>query len=84
MAGQALLRQGVDKRREILRFIKAYIKKQGYAPTLDEIAMGVGAAKTTARYHVGVLMDEKYLAMTEGKYRSLRVVKDGRYIPVKP
>lgn len=79
MAGSALLAQGIDKRRAILRYVKAYIKRHAYSPSFDEIAEGVKGSKTTVRYHIGILIDEGFLSMTEGKYRSLRVANDQRY-----
>ena len=79
MAGSKLLAQGIDRRRAILKFVKAYTKEYGFSPTVMEVAEGVGVGRTAARYHINLLIDEKYMAMTEGKYRSLRVVNDGRY-----
>lgn len=79
MAGTALIAQGVERRREILKFIKAYIRKQSFPPSIDEVAVGVNGSKTNIRHHIDILIDEGFLAMTPGRYRSLRVVKDGRY-----
>lgn len=79
MAGSALIAQGIDKRRAILKFIKAYVKKHRFPPSIDEIAVGVDGSKTAVRYHIAILQDEKFLAMTPGQYRSLRVINDGRY-----
>lgn len=79
MAGSQLLAQGIDRRRAIMRFVKAYIKRNGISPSLEEITEGVGSSKTTTRYHIGVLIDEGFLVQTEGKYRSLRVMNGGRY-----
>lgn len=79
MAGSKLLAQGIDRRRAILKFIKAYVKKNHISPSVTEVADGVGIGRTAARYHVGVLQEEKFVAMTDGKYRSLRVINDGRY-----
>lgn len=79
MAGSQLLAQGIDRRRAIMKFVKAYIKRNGISPSLDEVTQGIGASKTTTRYHIGVLMDEGFLAQQEGKYRSLRVTNEGRY-----
>lgn len=79
MAGKVLIAQGVERRRAIMKFIKAYIKRNHFPPSIDEIAAGVDGSKTAVRYHIGILIDEKFLSMTEGRYRSLRVIKDGRY-----
>lgn len=80
MAGSVLIAQGIDRRRAILRFVKAFKKKQGFAPSIEEIAAGVAlSSKSAARHHVDILIEERYLAITPGKYRSLRVTNDGRY-----
>lgn len=80
MAGSALLAQGIDRRRAILRFVRGYIKKNGYAPSIAEIAEGVDlASKTAVRHHLDVLKSENWVTWTEGRYRSLQVTNDGRY-----
>jgi repressor LexA len=80
MAGSALMAQGIDRRRAILRFVKAYLKKNHHAPSIEEIADGVDlASKTAVRHHLAVLREQKYVDWTEGKYRSLRIINDSRY-----
>lgn len=80
MAGSALLAQGIDRRRAILKFVRGYIKKNTIPPSIEEIAEGVGlASKTAVRHHLDILREEKWVAWTDGKYRSLRVINDGRY-----
>lgn len=79
MAGTALIAQGIDRRRAILRFIKDYAKRNKMAPSIEEIAAGVDGSKTAVRYHIGVLIDDGFLSMIEGKYRSIRVINDQRY-----
>lgn len=73
MASKEWMDQGVEQRKLILRFVKAYVKKHGYSPSMDEIAEQLGyASKTTARYHVRILVDQGKLAYTPGIYRSIR------------
>lgn len=75
MASSALIAQGIDRRRAIVRFVKAYVKKNGFAPSVEEIAEGVDlASKTAVRHHLDVLKDEGVITWTPGKYRSLRVL----------
>lgn len=75
MASSALIAQGIDRRRAILRFIKAYVKKNGFAPSVEEITNGVGlASKTATRHHLDLLKESGDVTWTEGKYRSLRVL----------
>ncbi len=80
MAGSQLIAQGIDRRRAILRFVKTYVRRHGHSPSIEEIAVGVAlASKSAARHHVDMLVQQKFLAITPGKYRSLRVINDGRY-----
>jgi repressor LexA len=80
MAGSALLAQGIDRRRAILKFVRSYVKKNGFAPSIAEIAEGVDlASKTAVRHHLEVLKSEKWVTWTDGKYRSLQVINDARY-----
>lgn len=82
MAGQALLDQGVKRRREIFDFAKGYIKEHGYGPSVDEMAKAVGlASKTAVRYHLKQMIEQGVITMETGKYRSLRI-PDGRRKPV--
>lgn len=80
MAGSALLAQGIDRRRAILRFIKDFSKREGFPPSIAEIAAGVDLQSNTAvRHHLGTLKDEGFVDWTDGKYRSLHVTNTGRY-----
>lgn len=82
MAGALLIAQGIDRRRAILRFIRDYIRRHGFSPSVNEVAAGVKLRSHTAvRHHIDILIDEGYLAVTEGKYRSLRPVSDEGYPP---
>lgn len=74
MAGSALLKQGQARRREIMRFIKSFIRKNGFAPSLREISEGVGVSKTAVQHHLAILQDEGKIRLTPGHYRSLQVL----------
>lgn len=75
MAGAKLITQGIERRRAIMRFIKDYMKRNGFAPSIDEIATAVDlSSKTAVRHHIDILVEEGQLAVTPGKYRSLRVL----------
>lgn len=81
MAGAAGLAQGRDRRRKIFRYVRSYMKKNGYAPSIAEIAEGVGlSSKTAVRHHVDKLVEDGHLTVARGRYRSLQVVEDGRRI----
>lgn len=80
MAGAATIAQGIDRRRKIVAFIKRYIAKNGFAPSIEEIAEGVElSSKTAVRHHLQKLVQDGHVTMQAGKYRSLRVIepKDG-------
>lgn len=80
MAGSALIAQGIDRRRAILRFIKDFVKKEGCAPSIAEIAAGVDLASNTAvRHHLQVLKEEGFVDWNPDRYRSLRIVNTSRY-----
>ena len=80
MAGSALLAQGIDRRRAILRYVKKHQKSQGFAPSIQEIAENVEVTKTAVRHHLDVLREEGWVSWQDGKYRSLKLLKpDARY-----
>lgn len=41
MAGERLLKQGIARRKKIMRFLEKYIAKEGISPTFQEIADAV-------------------------------------------
>jgi SOS-response transcriptional repressor LexA len=76
MVSSALIAKGIDRRRAILRFCKAYIAKHEYGPSLLEITEAVGlSSKTAVRNHLDVMVREGSIKLDPGKYRSLRVVE---------
>lgn len=85
MAGAATIAQGIDRRRKIVAFVRAYIKKNGFAPSIEEIAEGVKlSSKTAVRHHLQKLSEDGIVTMQSGKYRSLRIVesKDGKPLKI--
>lgn len=82
MAGQALIDQGVDRRKAIFKFCKDFIKENGYGPSVAEITSAVGlASKTAVRYHLALMLEQGVITMQPGVYRSIRI-PDGRRQPV--
>lgn len=80
MAGSALIAQGIDRRRAILRFIKDFVKKEGCSPSIAEIAAGVELSSNTAvRHHLQVLRDEGFVDWNPSRYRSLHIISNARY-----
>lgn len=80
MAGSALIAQGIDRRRAILRFVKDYTRREGYPPSIAEIAAGVELSSNTAvRHHLETLREEGFVDWTPDRYRSLKILKTTRY-----
>ena len=89
MPSPATIQQGVDRRRDILKFCKTYIKKNGYGPSLQEISDGVGLhSPSGVRVHLQTLVADGKITWQSGVYRSLRIVEkpkakmNGRLQPV--
>lgn len=74
MAGAATLAQGRDRRRKIVKFLEGYIRKHGFAPSVEDISVGVGIGKTAVRHHLAILQKDGHITMETGKYRSFQVV----------
>ncbi len=65
------------KERKVLDFIVQYINRNGYSPTLQEIADGIGVkSPATIHEHIWYLMRKGYLKKTTGVMRSLEVVNE--------
>jgi site-specific DNA-methyltransferase (adenine-specific) len=61
------------KQKQILDFIKKYLKKNGYSPTQGEIAKYFRSAKSTINEHIKKLQENKYLEKTNYKARSINI-----------
>jgi repressor LexA len=66
------------RQKEILDFITAYLKENGYAPSFEEIKAKFGlSALSTVHEHLTALVDKGYLKRDEKRER-------GIYLPNKP
>ncbi len=75
MAGQATIDQGIERRKKIMIFLRSYAKKNGFSPSVVEIAEAVGlSSKSAATHHLLILADEGKISMKDGKYRSIKVL----------
>lgn len=75
MAGAALLKQGEKRRKAILKFLRTYIKKNGFAPTIQEIADGVQLVSPNAtRNHLRKLEEQGYIIMKPRIARAISLV----------
>ncbi|MCU7843047.1 MAG: transcriptional repressor LexA [Candidatus Thiodiazotropha sp. (ex Monitilora ramsayi)] len=60
-----------------LAFIRRYIKRRGYAPSLIEIAEGIGiTSKGTAHRHVQALADAGRIRLISGRKRGIELVDE--------
>lgn len=75
------------KQKQILRFIKDYIDKYDYAPTLGEIADAMGVSSlATVHEHVQALVKKGIIKKFEGSVRGLEIVEENipSYIQKRP
>ncbi|MES9971572.1 MAG: transcriptional repressor LexA [Candidatus Thiodiazotropha sp.] len=60
-----------------LTFIRRYLKKRGYAPSLIEIAEGIGiTSKGTAHRHVQALAEAGAIRLISGRKRGIELVDE--------
>ena len=63
------------KQKQILDFIKQYIDKYGYSPTLGEIAEAIGVSSlATVHEHIGTLVKKGVIKRFGGAIRGIEVI----------
>lgn len=66
-----------NRERKVLDFISQYIQRQGYAPTLAEIAESLGVnAVSTVHEHLQRLEAKGFIKKTKGYERGIEIVAD--------
>lgn len=66
-----------NKERQALEFIGQYIQRHGYAPTLIEIAEGIGVnAVSTVHEHLEHLIQKGFIKKSAGFERSIELITD--------
>lgn len=66
-----------NKERQVLEFIGQYIQRHGYAPTLIEIAEGLGVnAVSTVHEHLAKLVDKGYIKKSAGFERGIELAEN--------
>lgn len=55
----------------IYQYVSAYINKQGYSPSIREIAKATGISRTNTHQHIGELCDSGYLFQTKNRWQSI-------------
>jgi repressor LexA len=65
-----------ERRKEIFRFIRDFIARNGYPPTYEEIRHGLElSSKSQVNYHLEILEEKGYLERVPNTPRGLRVLK---------
>lgn len=63
------------RQRQVLDFIKQYIEKYGYSPTLGEIAESIGVSSlATVHEHLQALVQKRMIKRFEGAVRGIEVL----------
>lgn len=63
---------------EVLRFLGESHALQGFSPTLQEIADGLGINKVTVFGHIAKLREGAFMWPARNKYRALHLTKKGK------
>lgn len=73
--------QLTDKQSETLTFIKKFIAKHGYSPSVREICKGLGlSSPATVFVHIKKLEEKGYVTQAKEKSRTLEVLVDNEFI----
>ncbi len=65
------------RQRQIVDFIKQFIQKNGFSPTLQEIADAIGVSSlATVHEHLQALIKKKVIKRYEGAIRGLEVIEN--------
>ena len=60
------------RQKQVLEFIKTFIKKHEYAPSLEEVKDHLGLSSvSTAHFHVQALQQKGYLRKDESRPRAI-------------
>ena len=70
------------KQKEVLQYIKKYIVKYGYAPTVREICSGLNlSSPATVHTHLTQLQLKGVITKGKGKFRTIEVLCENEFIP---
>ena len=70
-----------NRQNEVLDYIKSYVAKHGYPPTVREIGKALGLnSSATIQSHISSLENKGYIRKTNSKYRSLEIVGNNEYV----
>jgi repressor LexA len=66
------------RQKQVLDFVKVFIKKHGYAPSLDEVKDHLGLSSvSTAHFHVHALQQKGFLRKDDNRPRTIEISKNG-------
>ena len=66
------------RQKQALDFIKAFIKKHDYAPSLEEVKKYLGLSSvSTAHFHVQALQQKGFLRKDDNRPRTIEISKNG-------
>lgn len=72
MANPTLIKQGVERRTKIVKFVREFTASEGFSPNIAEIASGVGlASQSGIPLHLQILQEEGYLTFRPNTSRSI-------------
>lgn len=72
------------KQTEVLQYIKKYVVKYGYAPTVREICNGLGlSSPATIHSHLAQLQKKGMITKGKGKFRTLEVIGENEFLNKK-
>lgn len=73
------------KQKEVLDFIKKFMSKKGYSPTLDEIRDGLNlSAVSTVHQHIETLVEKGYLQKSENYSRAIELNRKDKHFSTIP
>lgn len=75
MASSVLVKAGEKRRRDILKFLRSYSAKKGWAPTIQEIgdAVGLVSPNSTSR-HLQKLAEQGFINMEPRQARAIALI----------
>ncbi len=66
------------RQKQVLDFIKGFIKKHDYAPSLEEVKEHLGLSSvSTAHFHVHALQQKGFLRKDDNRPRTIEISKNG-------
>jgi SOS-response transcriptional repressor LexA len=68
-------RRGEEKRAKILRYVSYEHARDGYSPSIRDIASAIKSSPATTHRHIRILKDQGLIDFKPGVSRTIRVVR---------